>query len=80
MRFGDLSWVFIILLFVGMFFLRGCGLGGGCGTSRFSRRSNHDSENNKSEAIEILNKRYASGEIDDEEYRRKKDEILSGRK
>ena len=76
MRFGDLSWLFVILLFVGMFFLRGCGWGGGCGVPRFSRRSGHNFKDDNSEAIEILNKRYASGEIDSEEYKRKKDEIL----
>jgi len=74
MRFGDLSWIFIILLFVGMFFLRGCGWGGGCGMPRYHKRSNNDSNN--SDAIDILNKRYANGEIDSEEYKRKKDEIL----
>jgi len=77
MRFGDLSWLFIILLFVGMFFLRGCGWGGGCGVPRFHRRTNHDSGNDRSEALEILNKRYANGEIDEEEYKRKKEDILS---
>lgn len=76
MRFGDLSWLFVILLFAGMFFLRGCGWGGGCGVSSFLRRSGHDANDGKSEAIEILNKRYASGEIDSEEYKRKKNEIL----
>lgn len=74
MRFGDLSWLFIILLFVGMFFLRGCGWGGCCGMPRHHKRSNNDSNN--SDAIDILNKRYANGEIDSEEYKRKKDEIL----
>jgi uncharacterized membrane protein len=73
MRFGDFSGLFIILLFIGMFFLRGCGWGGGCGVPRFHKRSGHDSNN--SDAIDI-NKRYANGEIDSEEYKRKKDEIL----
>jgi uncharacterized membrane protein len=76
MRFGDYSWLFLILVFAGMFFLRGCGFGGCCGAPRFSRRSFHDSNDRNSEAIEILNKRYASGEIDSDEYKRKKDEIL----
>lgn len=76
MRYGDLSWLFVILLFAGVFFLRGYGFGGCCGVSRFSRRSSQNLNNSNSEAIEILNKRYASGEIDSEEYKRKKDEIL----
>ncbi len=74
MRFGDLSWLFVILFFIGMFFLRGCGWGGGCGIPRFHRRSGHNSNN--TDAIDILNKRYANGEIDSEEYKRKKAEIL----
>ena len=41
---------------------------------RYHKRSNNDSNN--SDAIDILNKRYANGEIDSEEYKRKKDEIL----
>lgn len=77
MRFGDLSWLLVILFFVGMFFLRGCGLlGGCCGTPRFPRRSDQNSGDKSQDAIDILNKRYANGEIDSEEYRRKKDEIL----
>lgn len=74
MRFGDLSWLFVILLFAGMFFLRGCGWGRGCGMPRYHKRSGNDSNN--SDAIDILNKRYANGEIDSEEYKRKKEEIL----
>lgn len=55
-----------------MFFLRGCGWSG---MPRFHRRPKHDSDN-KYEVIEILNKRYANGEVDSEEYKLKNEEIL----
>lgn len=76
MMFGGFSWLFIILIFAAMFLIGGCGWRGGCGVSRSHRRSSNDFNNN-SDAIEILNKRYASGEIDSEEYNRKKKEILN---
>lgn len=76
MPYGNWSWLFIILFFAAMFFLRRCGWGRGCGVPYLPRRPNYHYDYRKSEAIEILNKRYANGEIDDEEYRRKKEEIL----
>ena len=38
--------------------------------------TNQNSSNNKETAIEILNRRYASGEIDEEEFNRRKNELL----
>lgn len=57
-----------------MFFLRRCGWGGGCKMPRHYRLTGHDLY--YSEAMDILNKRYANGEIDSEKYKRKKEEIL----
>lgn len=83
MPFGNSSWLFVILLFAGIFLLRRFGLGGGCcgphGTHIEHRESKKDVDHSKSEALEILNRRYANGEIDTEEYRRRKEEILDNR-
>lgn len=76
MPYGNRSWLFVILFFGAMFFLRRCGWGGGCGIPHLPRRTKQHHDDAKSEAIEILNRRYANGEIDDEEYKRKKEEIL----
>lgn len=80
MPFGNSSWLFVILLFAGIFLLRWFGLGGGCCGPHTEHGGHGESkkgvESSKSEALEILNRRYASGEIDSEEYRRKKEEIL----
>ena len=45
---------------------------------RYLQRTNRkDSNSSHSKAIEILDERYAKGEITDEEYRKKKAEIKS---
>lgn len=80
MRYWSLGWLPLVILFVALLLFRGCGFGwgGGCGTSRGWRRwrGRDDDHGREPDALEILNRRYANGEMDDEEYRRKKEEIL----
>jgi len=76
MPYGYFNWmnlIFLALLFGAFFFMRRCGWGGGCGW-----HGRHSHSNGRSKALDILNQRYARGEIDSEEYRRKKEDILHG--
>lgn len=46
---------------------------------RYLQHSGSATQNNSSsKAIDLLNERYARGELSDEEYKRKKSEILKG--
>ncbi len=62
---GGLMWLFWILIFVGIFFL----------IQNLAKGSSGDSSKSES-ALEILEKRYARGEIDEEEFERRKKELL----
>lgn len=78
MRYWGFGWLPILILFGALFFFRGCGFGwgGGCGMHRGWRERAHGGHDREPDALEILNRRYANGEIDSEEYRRKKEEII----
>ncbi len=72
------GWIFPLLMFLfmivcvaGMF--RGHGAGGHCGPWRRSDRSSHPADS----ALQILNERFARGEIGQQEYEAKKVAIVS---
>ena len=64
---GGFMWIFWILVIVGIFFLF---------QSSMKGDSNNTSSNSES-AMEILKKRYARGEIDEDEFERRKKELES---
>jgi putative membrane protein len=78
-------WIFptigcIIMIFIMMIFCRGCFTGSYCQFPWYRHwdRDRHTKDSNYSEsALEILNRRYASGEIAKEEYEQMKKDILS---
>ena len=71
---------FAIMIFCIVIFCRGCFTGSYCWFPfyRHWEHGRYTKDNKYSEsALEILNKRYASGEISKEEYERMKRDILS---
>lgn len=64
--FGGLMWVFWIAVFVALFFL-----------IRWIVQQKPSSHNPEENALDILKKRYAKGEIDKEEFEQKKKDLLS---
>ena len=74
---SDLWWL-IPLILIGLCMLgaRGC-----CSGRRYrSDRPEKSNETDFDSALEILNRRYASGEIDDEEYTRKRNTLTQTKK
>lgn len=61
---GGFMWIFWILIIVAIIFLFKAG------------DSDRGSDGKHETPLEILEKRYANGEIDDEEFRRRKKELL----
>lgn len=74
----DLWWLIPLIMIVICFFgARGCC----CGRRhRMEGRSEQNSETNSGSALDILSKRYARGEIDDEEYERKRKTLTQVKK
>lgn len=71
-------WVFPLMMFIFMFFIffifsRGCGQW----RWRENRERRHNNEGEPESALDILNKRYARGEIEKQEYEEKKTTIIS---
>jgi putative membrane protein len=64
---GGFMWVFWILIIVGIFFL----------VQNMMRGNSEQSSTNKESPLEILKKRYARGEIEEEEYERRRKELES---
>ena len=62
---GGFMWIFWILIIAGLFFLFQNIIGGSSGNSSSANES----------PLEILKKRYARGEIDEEEYERRRKEL-----
>lgn len=68
--------IFVCCIF---FIVRGFGCGsGGCGPWFSHRGSEWDRRRNTDAALDILNQRYAKGEITKEEYDKMKKDILGG--
>lgn len=63
---GGFMWIFWILVVVGIFFL----------FQNVAKRNSGDSSDNQT-PMEILKKRYAQGEIDEEEFERRRKELES---
>ncbi|MCK4864604.1 MAG: SHOCT domain-containing protein [Gammaproteobacteria bacterium] len=63
---GGFMWIFWILIIAGIFFLFQYAIKGGSGSSL-----------DKETPMEILKKRYARGEIDEEEFERRRKELES---
>ena len=67
MFFHEYWWIFpLVMIIVCFLFMRG---GGMCG------HSSHDEKDRSESARDILDKRYASGEIEKEEYEEKKKDL-----
>ncbi|MFK5914496.1 MAG: SHOCT domain-containing protein [Woeseiaceae bacterium] len=61
---GGFMWVFWVLIIVGIFFL-----------FQNMRKGNSGGSDDKETPMEILKKRYARGEIDEEEFERRRKEL-----
>ena len=64
---GGFMWIFWILIIVALFFLFQSIIGNSSGQMKKESKS----------PLEILKKRYARGEIDEDEYERRRDELES---
>lgn len=64
---GGFMWIFWILLIAGVFFL----------IQSMTKGNSDNSLSDKESPLEILKKRYARGEIDEEEYERRRKELES---
>lgn len=65
-------WLFpVVMIFLCFFFMRRCGERRLCGFGNYYSA--------KESALDILNKRYAQGEIDQAEYQEKKKILAAGR-
>jgi len=62
---GGFMWIFWVFIIVGIFFIA---------QSMVKGSSNNSSSDNET-PLDILKKRYARGEIDDEEYERRRKEL-----
>jgi putative membrane protein len=74
----DLWWLIPIVL-IGLYFFgaRGCCSGR---RHRIEDRPERNNEATSDSALDILNRRYARGEVDDEEYERKRKAITQEKK
>ena len=63
---GGFMWIFWILIIVGIFFL-----------IQNMAKGNSDDSRGKETPMEILKKRYARGEVDEEEFERRRKELES---
>ena len=72
-------WIFPLMMFIFMFFIFFFVFSRGCGHWRWreNRERRHNHEGEPGSAMEILNKRYARGEIEKQEYEEKKTTIIS---
>jgi len=69
----DLWWLIpLILIALCLFCARGCCFGR---RHRFAERPERSAENSSGSALDILDRRYARGEIDEQEYERKRSAI-----
>jgi len=64
---GGLMWIFWILIIIGIFFI----------FQNMTKGSSDKSSSDKESPLEILQKRYARGEIEEEEYQRRRKELDS---
>lgn len=62
---GGFMWVFWILLIAGIFFL----------IQNMTKGNSDNSSSDKETPLDILKKRYARGEIEEEEYERRRKEL-----
>lgn len=62
---GGFMWIFWLLLIVGIFFL----------AQNMVRGNSNQSSTDNDSPLEILKKRYARGEIEEEEYERRRKEL-----
>ena len=81
--FGGFSMLFmipiglIVLVVIGYVIWRGFGWGGGCcGGGHYGHYGHYESKEERETAMEILRRRYAKGEIPQEQYEQMKKDII----
>jgi putative membrane protein len=67
----------IVLLIIGYVIWRGFGWGGGCCGGHYGHYGRYVSDTDRENAMEILHRRYARGEISKEQYEQMKKDIVT---